>query len=516
MGPDHVNRARIILEAVQFASVLEVPSLHQLIAREPETLQLELVLRIILTYLPESTDPSLYIDLLHQLARGAVYAPPTSSTRPVPPGKELSDDEARHRVRQLRLLPLAEEQDLLAGCSDILSLFLVHRARRIEAETGSIPQIQELLQSFVGRDPYLRNWMISVILPLQRFDYEYYSQPEDAYTLEAFERLEGRLAIDSLLAPSIRAAHKGTTQSARDIRCVVGPWIYGESRRKRRKTHHDRRRSSLTGPRDIDPDVAHSHDSVSGWSDVNDWIINLALRDFSSAAQTIEHWGGPVDIDYGGYGDDERLNDDITRKLLQQYAQTGLAIMYTNIETSTSAIEKTRIILQTVAHLSHLESATALDEALDPTTAHEMKDHLDHISEVHLLHNALLRLDNLVTYPGKTALSFASLVLKSATLLQKLGHPKTCKATLGLVAFARREEQMDELRKTLQKTPVRTRDEDAWAKVRHQMLWLRDWRHQVSTSGSHEEDSLLGVFGKIERADAEVEWLKALLRAGCE
>ncbi|KAL9027208.1 MAG: hypothetical protein Q9196_004241, partial [Gyalolechia fulgens] len=516
MGPDNVNRARIILEAVHLASALEVPSLHQLIAREPEILQLELVLRIILTYLPESTEPTLYIELLHQLSRRAVHTPPASSIRPLPSGKELSNDEARHRVRQLHLLPLAEEQDLQAGCSDVLSLFLIHRSRRIDAETGSIPHIQELLEPFVGRDPYLRNWMISVVLPLRRLDYDYYDQPEDAYTLEAFEKLEGRPAIDSLLARSVRPSHEQTIQSAaRDIRCVVAPWIYGESRRKRRKTHHDRRRSSLAGSSKVDPDAAHNEDSLSGWSHVNDWVVNLALRDFLSAAETIEHWGGPIDVDYGDYGDNEGLDDDISKTLLQRYARAGLATVYTNTENSSSAIEKSHVILQKVARLADLQAPPSLDGPLGLATAHVSRDYLDNLSEVHLLRNALLRPDNPLTYPGQTALSFASLLLQSAAILHKLGHLKTCKATLGLAIFSRREDQMDELHKTLQKIPVKTRDEDSWAKVRHHILWLRDWRYQASEGSSEGKAGSLGVFGKIERVDLEVELLRALLRASC-
>ncbi|KAL8935578.1 MAG: hypothetical protein Q9216_005359, partial [Gyalolechia sp. 2 TL-2023] len=516
MGSDIVNRARIILEAVHLASAVEVSSLHQLIAREAETLQLELVLRIILTYLPESTSPNLYTELLHQLSLGAVHAPPTSSIRPAPSGRELSDNEARHRVRQLHLLPLAEEQDLQAGCSDILSLFLIHRSRRIDAETGSIPQIQELLEPFVDRDPYLRTWMISIVLPLRRLNYEYYNPPEDASTLEAFEKLEGRPAIDSLLARSVQASHEETVQSARDIRCVVGPWIYGESRRKRRKTHHNRRRSSLAGSRNVvDLHAARNEDSVNGWSDVNDWVVNLALRDFPSAAETIDHWGGPVDIDYGGYSDIEEIGADVTKTLLQRYAQAGLATVYTNTETSTCAFEKTHDILRKVAHLSNLEDPSIFEDSQGSAIAYVSRDYLDQISEVHVLHNALLRPDNPLTYPGQLALLLANLLLKSATILQKLGHPKSCKATLGLTVFSRREEQIDELHRTLQKIPVKTRDEDSWAKVRHQILWLRDWRYQVSMGGIHDEDRPIGVFGKIEREHVEIELLRALLRASC-
>ncbi|KAL8977377.1 MAG: hypothetical protein Q9177_006651, partial [Variospora cf. flavescens] len=322
------DRARIILEAVRLASSAQVPSLHLLIARESNILQLELVLRILLTYLPESTEPKVYIDLLHQIANSAVHAPTQSSPRPVQNGEELSDKEARYQVRRLHLLPLAEEQDLQAGCTDLLSLFLIHRARKIDLETGSIPEIQELLEPFLNRDPYLRTWTVSNILPLRRLNYEYYPDVEDPYTLEAFERLEGRPAIDSFLARSARVGGTETIQAGRDIRGLVGPWIYGESSRKRRKTHHDRRRSSLVSPTPAGQ-VASSKEQEchTAWSDVNDWLLDLALRDFAAAAETMEQWDGPSDVDYDGYNDHENLDVDISQNLTLRYAQAGLSML---------------------------------------------------------------------------------------------------------------------------------------------------------------------------------------------
>ena len=516
MGLDNNHRARIILEAVRLASTSEISSLHQLIAREPETLQLELVLRILLTYLPESTEPSLYIDLLHQLVQGAAHAPPPSSLRPSRPDEELSNDEARYKVRQLHLLPLAEEKDLHAGCSDILSLFLVHRSRRIDIETGSIPQIQELLEPFIARDPYIRTWLISNVLPLQRLNFEYYPHDEDAYTIETFEKLEGRPAIDSLLARSARVGNTEATQCARDIKYVVGPWIYGENTRKRRKTHHDRRRSSLTAPANLNQSAAQAEDSTGGWSDVNEWILNLAGRNISSAAGTIKHWDGPLDVDYGGYENGEWTDDENRQRLLQRYARTGLATVYAHTETSIHALEETHTILSKVARISGLEEPPALQESPISVLSNIPEGYLDQLSGFHLFHNALLRSDNPMTSPAQVSLSFASLLVRSCFVFAKLGNPKSCKAAAELALFTRREEQVDELHKTLQKVPVKTRDESSWTQVRHQILWLRDWQYQSPENAIHDTEYSLGVFGKIKKENVEVELLRALLRASCK
>ncbi|KAL8770194.1 MAG: hypothetical protein Q9209_004036 [Squamulea sp. 1 TL-2023] len=511
-----IKRARVILEAVRLATSAAVGSFHQLIARETEVLQLELVLRILLTYLPESTEPHLYIDLIQHLTIGIDNQPRQSSSRPAQPDNELSDEDARHQIRQLHLLPVAEEQDLQAGCTDLISLFLVHRARRIDIETGSIPDVQQLLEPFLDHDPYLRTWMISNVLPLRRLDYEYYPQIDDAYTLEAFEKLEGRPAINSLLSRSARTANEESARSSRDLRGIVGPWIYGERSRKRRKTHHDRRRSSLTTPKTVERRAEPSEGNHrSGWSDVNDWIVELALRDFEAAADTIERWDGPHDVDYDGFGDDEELDDDIDGLRAQQYAQAGLATIYIANGTSTSTSERSYSILKRVASRLGLHEPPAFEEDQQPSLSILSKDYLDNLSEIHLLHNAFLRSENPLTLPENPSLAFAYLVLRSCIFLQKLGHPRTHKAVAGLVAFGRREDHMEELRRILQKIPVRTRDNGSWAEVRQQVLWLRDWHYEESKSGGSNEDALLGVFCRIGRVDAEVELLKALLRASC-
>lgn len=514
---EDTKKAHVILEAVRLASSAEVSTLHQLIANEPETLQLELVLRILLTYLPESTEPDAYIELLRQLASETIYPPPQSSRRPFPPGKELSDTKARTQVRQLHLLPLAEEQDLQAGCTDVLSCFLIHRARRIDVETGFIPEIQELLEPFLDRDPYLREWTISNILPLRRLDYEYYPQLDDSYTLDTFEKLEGRPAIDSLLSRSAAVGSTETIRAARDIRGVVGPWIYGESRRKRRKTHHDRRRSSPTPPTPANQGgTVGTEESPSTWSDVNDWIVDLAKRDFLAAVETVDEWNGPDDVDYGGYSDNGARDNDTSQLLRRQYAQAALATLYTNTATSVSTFEKSYNLLRKVAKLCDLETPPPLDGPETSSIPHVSREILDQLSEVHLLHNALLRPDNPLTSPVQPSVSFAAFILKSGFLFSKLGNPKSCRVAAGLASFAGCEEQLHELRKTLQKVPVKTRDEDSWAVARIQILWLRDWQSQVPGIGSNDRENTLGVFGKMKLVDVEVEVFRALLRASCK
>ncbi|KAL8948233.1 MAG: hypothetical protein Q9222_005569, partial [Ikaeria aurantiellina] len=508
------NAARIVLEAVRFASSAEVGLLHQLVAREK--LDLELVLRILLTYLPESIEPRLYGELLLQLASDTLHEPTQPLSNPVQSVKELSDREARHQVRQLHLLPVAEEQDRQAGCTELFSLFLLHRARRIDVETGSIPLIQELLEPFIDGDPYLRTWMVSNILPLRRLDYEYYPHIEDAHTLAAFEKLETRSGIDNLLSRSLRSGNKEMGLAARDLRGIVGPWMYGERSRKRRKTHHDRRRSSLSKPNPTtQATTAQEQDTHNGWSDVNDWILDLAVRDFNRAADTLEHWDGPADVDFDDLVTREELANKDNHGLSQRYAQAGLATSLTVSETSILALERSYGILKRASRLSSLPEPPVLDIRETSAASDVSAHYIDQLSEVHLLHNGLLRSDNPLTFPTQESVSYLTLVLQSCLIFQKLGHSRTCKAIAALTAFGKRHDHMEELHKTLQKIPVRTRDNSAWAEVRQQVLWLRDWQYRSAGKEMQNQEGSLGVFGKVAKTDVEVELLKAILRASC-
>ncbi|KAL8635815.1 MAG: hypothetical protein Q9228_006733, partial [Teloschistes exilis] len=515
-GSDGTVKARVLLKAVDLALSAEVPSLQQLVAREPDILAFELVLRILLTYLPESTDPTLYVDLLQQLVRGTVHEPPRSTLRPVPPEREWSDEEACHQARQLHLLPIAEEQDLQAGCTDQLSLFLLHRARRIDVETGSIHQIQQLLRPFVDHDPYIRTWLVSNLLPLRRLDYEYYPQNEGAYTVEAFEKLDGRPAIDALLARSLQNSSPGPIQASRDIRAVVGPWIYGVSRRKRRKTHHDRRRSFVTVPETGVKSAMHTdHAARTGWPDVNGWIVDLALRNFSWAAETIEGWDGPNDVDYDGYINDLEQSDDNTDGIIEHYAQAGLAAIYATTEFSQSALERSYSILQNVARRSGLQPPPGLDNGQWEDVSSIPQGYINQITELHLLHNTLLKPGNPLTICTQASIALASLILNSNLLLHKLGQTLSCRDVSALALFGKPEGHAQELHTLLQKVPTRTRDEVAWAEVRDSVLKLRDWRYETSDRASHDAEATLGVLCRLKREDVEVELLKAILGASC-
>ena len=57
-----------ILLAVHYASSADIPALHSFTPSRPDALSSELVLRILLTYLPETLDPALYRTYVSEVA----------------------------------------------------------------------------------------------------------------------------------------------------------------------------------------------------------------------------------------------------------------------------------------------------------------------------------------------------------------------------------------------------------------------------------------------------------------
>ena len=505
---------QIILAAVRLASNADIPALRQLL-EWPGALKLELTLRILLTFLPEGTEPGLYADLLRELANtpsnlGGQVTP----SFPELPELDISEDEARVRVRRLRLTPLLNPNAQYDQETDPLTLFLLHQAHKIDSETGSLDLVCQLLEPFFNHSEILRTWMVSNLLPLLRLDYEYYPQSGTPNSLEDFEQLDGSTAIQSLLPKaSQRNSERDTRDIGRDLRGLVGPWMYGETTRKRRKLSHGRRRQSLiTGvPATEEISSADEEQLSSGWSHVNDWLLDLGIRDFPRAVHAMTQWDGPSDVDYGDWAAGiQPFNKEESRMQTQRYSQAGLAALYaTNDSSLETIIGSHRVLLQTARSVD-LDEPPDLKRSDEPITSGISREYLESLSPAHLLHNALLRPQNPLTNPTASAVSLYNLVLASCYKLLNLGNIKTSRSVAELVLFGTEAAQVAELKKTLYTLKAEKMDEKLWAAIRRQMLWLQNWEYR-----SNEVEEPRGVFSKIAKTDLEAELLRAMLEGGC-
>ena len=518
-----VSRADVILEAVKLSINADGAQLLQLVS-EQSLLKLEVILRIILTFLPESLEPHTYHDLLVYLSGNITGRTRTFS--PVEIGfshDQLSDIEARERVKRLQLLPLVPSH-LRRPHADItdedpFTQFLIHRAHRIESETGSLPLIAQLIEPFLNHSDYLRTWAISDLLPLLRLDYEYYANKEPTYSLEAFGGLNGHEVVEGLLSKAAGKKDKDPEKGvARDLRGLVGPWMYGQKRSKRRKVEAGRRRrSSVASTTSVmDGNMTPQDHSAESWAIVNDWLLDLSMRDFPLVAGAITNWDGPQDVDYGSWNNESSGIELNSRNFTSRYAQTGLAMIYANEVASVGVIESSHGVLQRVAELVNLASLPELPTITNALAQSIPKEYFDNLSPTHLFRNTLTRSHNPLTTPSENSLSLGQLLLSSNHILHSFDQSKPCKAILSLALFSSRTDQLAEFRRILHGLSARNQDEEMWQSKRDSILRLRDWRYSPKAPDSKGSNFSCGLFAKVELPAMENEILKAMLTSTSE
>jgi hypothetical protein len=505
-----LNPAQTILEAVQLASEVDLVSLRQLVTTYPDVLSVDRTLRIILTFLPESKDPASYTDFLRALSAGSLeketdYSGPIHSV--------FSSREAHSRVRRLHLLPLADPSYPEEPSADPLTLFLLHRARRIDVEIGSLPLVSQLIEPFLGHSEHIRTWAIATLLPLLRFNYAYYPHDGLDFSLASFESSSEKAAINSLLSEAgRREGHKANI--GRDIRGLVGPWMYGNNRRKRRKRRHaesETNRAYLSTVATVTEEdtVGRSSD---GWNHVNDWLLTIAVRDYPRAVAAALQWNGPLDIDYGGWDEGGSRAEDL-RVETDHYAQACLAMVYASSHWSPEILQCSYLVIQKVAKLINKCTIPELCIEHANDLGDLPSDYLQSLSQANFLSNSLLRSDNLLTIPSKASLQFCHLLLLSNSILENSGYETSCKRLAELSLFGDEAEQMAEFRKFSHMLLTKPGNRDQWVEIRKQVLWLRDWGTPAGSPDQRNSGHTHGVFCRVGVVDMELEIFKVLLSA---
>lgn len=498
---EEFNAAQIILEAVRVTQDAEIGTLRQLSARYRDVLSRDLIFQILLTFLPESTDPAFYTDFLQDILT-------SSHSKTV---ESLPTKDENHSVRKLGLLPIADPAYVYDHTVDSFTLFLLHQAHKIDVETGSLNLVLHLIEPFTNYSEHLRTWAISTFLPLIRLDYEFYPENGPNYSLEAFEALSGNSAISALLSKAANSSdEKKTFELGRDLRCIVGPWMYGEKKMRRRKLNSVQlRRGSVVSEAE---GVAQT---FSGWVSVNEWLLRLADREFLRAVKAFLQWDGPQDVDYGQWNEvlppEEK---EILQSINTQYAQIGVGFLYAACSYSAETLKFLHDVLQKVAKLMELRRLPDLTTQ-DPTDSLDIPlEFLETITKTHLLHNSLLWIHNPLTTPTEMSLRLSYLLLESSCILGTLGSSLSCKMVAELSLFGNEAEQKAELHKLLYQLQSKPRDEDMWNLARRQIRWLRDWS-STKESPDQRPQASPGVFSRVKLVDLEEELLIGLLNSSC-
>jgi protein transport protein SEC39 len=513
MADSSLSQAKVILLAVHAAIKADIPTLRTLVAQQRKTLRADIILRILLTYLPESLDSSRYISFLQDLASGSLMVDgkleiDTSAI------DEITDVDANKKVKKLHLLPLAWPSTPTDAPEDPFILFLIHRAYRIDEETGLITQLPELIAPFLNYSQYLRAWMISTLLPLLRLNYEYHPQESALQTIRSFESLDDRTGVDFLLSRTGKNVDNGgdTNKSiGRDLRGLVGPWMYGDSQWKRRRvgTNSDRD-TQRVAPLDEVPKDPKS----AGWEEVFKWITFQATNSWATCVEAVEQWDGPGDVDLGGYGNGTVWMEEHEQQILEKrYARAALAAAYLIPEASVEALTGVHRILARLVALLDLGRVPTLPAAaalLAPIPAIG-KSTVGTAKNATYLRTALTEERNVLTTPNSTSISLLHGILITAYLLTRAGVPCTIRRAGELILLQDEREQSFEFQRLIHKLVNGPKGDDKhWTRVRNEALWLRDWGAD-ELSGGIDGSQGRGIFGKVRKDFLETELLKVLL-----
>lgn len=496
-----LSAAQAILLAASLCTRGNVAPLPQLRARFPTQLSSERLLRIILTFLPESTEPQSYTSTLQELVDGTHDTADTDVD--VSSVRDLSEAVARKRVRKLRLLPLKHPEDDSEESTDLLTQFLIHRAHLIDLETSLQPLILELLLPFCDRLPTVRTFLISSVLPLLRLNYEYYPSRDETLTLETLESMDDYTAINVLL--SMSGDQKDSMDLLNNLRGLLGPWMYGSTRSKRRKLNETARRNSAFL---LEGEIPSQPTDRSGWQNVNEWLLTRSLTDRESVVSAFANWDGPEDVDLGGYGEDN-LEGDESISLRTQYGQAGLAVIYATSDASKPSLVGSIQIISRIARLLDLDESSfiQLDNTALPTVSFDT-DPISSTSRASLLQNALLHPTNPLTRPSASSISFLSAILLSLRTLNELGHFIPCRTATNICLNSNEDMQLADLRSVVTSIAKQAKSGCDWKAIRQQVLWLRSWQRE---DAGQEGQTYHGLFWRVPKETAEAEILKALI-----
>ncbi|KAF4447689.1 Protein transport protein sec39 [Fusarium austroafricanum] len=497
--------AKLVLLAVHFATIADIDSLTHLISQHTTVLRPELALRIILTYLPETLSPPVYVPLIQAI----VTNEPPFQTSPdyqldTSPVHNISNEQASRKVKKLHLVPLKTADVPLTQDADPLTSFLLLRAFRMDEEAGMLPQVPDLLSPFLQHSPELQAWMTSTVLPLVRRNHEYYPQRSVQHSLLEFQNLPDRAAVKYLLAET-GVVEDEFRLAGRDLRGLVGPWLHNNSRWKRDVFSGDV--SSESG--------AASELSCPGWEEALEWLISKASSSWQVALKAIESWDGPSDIDLG-VGAGSWLQENQQQYLDRSYARAVLASAYLVPDAEADALEGAFRICNKIRSLLDEDSDTTLQSAvadLAPVPPFDI-DAFGGSKAATYMRSDLLQSSNPLTTPKEESLDLLPTLIQSAYLLTHAGVPCTVRQAGDLVFIQDQQEQKSELGRLIRTLSARASDDDSlWIRARQEVLWLYGWGNDSNSKGG---ETLQGIFGNVTLEFIETELLKAMLsRSRC-
>ncbi|QIW96315.1 hypothetical protein AMS68_001833 [Peltaster fructicola] len=531
MSIESLSAAQCTLLAVHYAAEGNVAALHSFTPSRLDVLDPTLVLRIVLTYLPETLDPKLYTTYISEVA-SRLYLDFSREDVVVDtaPVKDLDDAQARKKVKKLELLDIQPPAFPPHAPDDLLTRFICHRAYRIDRETGALNMVPQLVEPFLERNSFIRIWYISVVLPLLRLNYEYYPMADTPVGMTDFEKMEGKEGIEFLLGNASKNFNASSTATdahksmvSRDMKGLVGPWMYGHTERKRRRIETAEDQDGIesitnrTGKISLSG-VSFQDKTGHDWEYVYKWMTNQAQDQFPLVSQLVEDWDGPADLDLGGLdkGLIFYLDDDTEKKLEAQYAQAAFAACYAAQADTEATIRGAHGILARLAEL--LDFIPPPDLATSVDSLPKIERHAIQLEESKgpstLEPDELLKPEHPLTTPRMEAYMLLQMIVYSAYQFSGLGHNISVVGVAKVHIYDSAEEQLHLLQgilKSLAKSG--RRDEAQWTSERSRLIWLWNWGIDPANSSGV---GGAGPLGKIKKSDFEQELLKVFIDASLQ
>lgn len=519
-----LSPSQCILLAVALASAADVASLHKFTPLRPDVFDLELVFRILLSYLPESLDPIIYTTYIEEVGTRVYLQQHDQSFAQLEEYAELSQENVRAGLKKVHLLPLRHPSTSNEATKDALDVFLIHRAHRIDVETGLFSLIPQLFAPFLERSEYLQDWYIRYFLPLHRLDYEYYPQEEPKLNIDALEALHGEQGVQMLLSRTKEAAAKGVATPhtiGRDFRGVLGPWIHGGNSNKRRKLGRASRSSE-----NILEDLPKLHfedrstdienrSIIENWQQSFRWIVNESVKNFPLVVQVLDGWDGPQDIDLGGILHEKqfyRRDNNLAEDLRYQYCQAAFASIFATELDAPETLDGAHTIMVRLAELCNFEPPPDLATSIKllPKIQRYARGP-EQASATSLQLEELLQPDQLLTAPKLETFSLLQMLVYSAYQFKGLGLTISVARVSKYRFWSDETEQIklvDDILRGLVNHSSRTTEQ--WSYNRDVLLWLWNWGLDEEPEGPRDG---YGVLGKMDFEDLETRIFKALCTA---
>ena len=498
-----VERARVLLDAAHSICNVDIVKFQHLVAQNPGILTEELCLRLLLSYLPETAEPTEIENILLRLdGDPSKEVLPDNATREK--GQTFGDSEdAIRQARRLALKPL----DLPVAPFDKLEgpveQFLYHQSHKIAAESGSLIPVCQLLGPHVGKSWRMRNWVNSIVLPLLRLQYTNHDRIRRSnLQLESLEESPPRDTLSFLLSLVQGSIPDSDSVAVGDyFRDVIAPYTLGCAERSLRETKaHVNKKSDYEVQGGL-------YEALQ--SQINTWLLELTSTDPERASEAVAKWDGPDDVGDRGWLQETRLMDVSTFTFSGvNYCQTMMAMLYTASQHGLDERHEWRIINR-VAQLSHLEKPIRSGDLVASTN---LLGYIKGLKQTNLLQHELLRSGNSLTAPVGESVEFANMCSVSKQMLKELGLESSLRSVAQMTAFASKADQHRELMRLLEYLQSRPREDLFWATARSKILWLRGWG--CNKPAEKQTGDRIGVFCLLDNTEIEAELFRSMLLNG--